>query len=63
MWHVRGTTLTFFITYLPLLRPKACAANIDFWIGFYKKNLSFKIAMSWPAGVGSPQVYCLVDLF
>ena len=25
--------------------------------------MSFKTAISWPAGVGSPEVYLLVDLF
>ena len=55
MSRVRETTLTFFVTYLSPLKPKACAAKFDFWTGFFK-NLSFKIAMSRPAGVGSPEV-------
>ena len=57
MSRVREATLTSFVTYLTPLKPKAYAAKIDFF-----KNLSFKIAMSWPAGVGSPEVYLFIDL-
>ena len=45
MSRAREITLTFFFMYLSCLKPKACAAKIDFLNGFYK-NLSFKIAMS-----------------
>ena len=59
MSRVREVTLIFFVTYLSLLKPKAYAAKI--LDGFFK-NLSFKIGMSWPAGIGSPEVYLCTDL-
>ena len=31
MWHARETTLTFFITYLSPLKPKACEATKIFF--------------------------------
>ena len=53
MAHARETTLTFFVTYLSPLKPKACAAKIDVLDGFYKKKKkkkkekkSFKITLS-----------------
>ena len=36
MSRARETTLTFFVTYLSPLKPKACAAKNDFWMGFSK---------------------------
>ena len=44
MSRAKETTLTFFFTYLPPLKPKACAAKIDF-LDEFNKNLSFKIAI------------------
>ena len=32
-------------------------------LDIYLKNLSFKIAMSWPVGIGSPEVNLFIDLF
>ena len=62
---VRGTTLTFFSTYLSPLKRKACAAKLDFWMGFFFKKPSFKIAIAGRT-VGhwaSSQLYLLVNLF
>ena len=64
MSGVRELSLIFFVTFLSLLKPKACAAKIEFWTGFFFffKNLSFKVGMSWLAGIGSPEVYLFIDL-
>ena len=55
---IRETMLTFFVRYL---KPKACAAKIEFWTDFFI-YLSFKRAMSWPMGIGSSEVYLFIDL-
>ena len=43
MSRVRVITLIFFVTYLPPLKPKACAAKIEFWMGFSQSVLLKKI--------------------
>ena len=63
MSSVREITLIFFVTYLSPLKPKAYAAKSEFSTFFFFKNLSFKIGMSWPAGVGSPAVYLFIDFW
>ena len=58
---IRKTAPTFFVRYLSPLKPKVFAVKIEFWDGFFE-NLSFKITMSWLAGIGSPEVYLFIDL-
>ena len=59
MSRVRETTLTFFVTYLSPRSRKLVQPKLIF--GRFFKNPSFKIMMSRPEGVESPEVYLFVD--
>ena len=60
MSHTRATTLTFFIMYLSPLKPKACAAKIDFLDRFYKKKKKKKNPLKYQCP-GWLQALCVMQ--